>query len=128
LDNFLDNNWRQLLPKPASSAAHPFAKEQFRPNGAMGTDVRWLTIAEAQVAEARQVAANARRGLARRGALATGRARALVAGLERQAPLVEKVAHQALQRIAGTVPDGSERVVSLHDPDARPFSAVRQPA
>lgn len=54
-----------------------------------------------------------------------GIAEALVAGLERQAAVVERVARQARQRIAGVVPDGSERVVSLHDPDARPIRKGR---
>jgi transposase, IS5 family len=84
-----------------------------------------VTIAEHAVADARRVAVNARRGLRRQSGLATGRTRALVAELERTATLIERVAVQTRVRLAGEVPDGSSRIVSLHDPDARPIAKGR---
>jgi len=83
------------------------------------------TIAGKAIADARHVAANARRGLRRRGASASGKAAALVAELERTATLVERVVAQTRVRLAGGVPEGSTRVVSLHDPDARPIAKGR---
>ena len=50
---------------------------------------------------------------------------AILAELERTATLVERVAAQTRVRLAGEVPDGSVRVVSLHDPDARPITKGR---
>ena len=82
-------------------------------------------IADAAVAEARAVAVNARRGLRRAGGDASAKAAALVAELERTATAVERVVAQTRIRMAGEVPDGSTRVVSLHDPDARPIAKGR---
>ncbi len=83
------------------------------------------TIATAAVTEARSVAGNARRGLRRAGDAASGKTAALVAELERTATLVERITAQTRTRLAGEVPDGSRRVVSLHDPDARPIAKGR---
>ena len=83
------------------------------------------TIATSAVADARHVALNARRGLRRKGMSASGRAAALVAELERTAELVERVVAQTRVRLGGGVPDGSRRVVSLHDADARPIAKGR---
>jgi IS5 family transposase len=63
--------------------------------------------------------------LARAGAQASGKAIALVAELERTATLVERVAAQTRLRLSGEVPDGSTRIVSLHDPQARPIRKGR---
>ena len=82
-------------------------------------------IADAAVADARAVARNARRGLARAGANTSAKAIALVAELERTAMLVEQVAAQTRLRLSGDTPDGSTRIVSLHDPDARPIRKGR---
>ena len=83
------------------------------------------TIAVFAIADARHVALNARRGLRRKGMSASGRAAALVAELERTADLVERVVAQTRVRLGGGVPDGSTRVVSLHDADARPIAKGR---
>jgi IS5 family transposase len=83
------------------------------------------TIAVAAIADARHVAVNARRGLRRKGMSASGRAGALVSELERTAELVERVVAQTRVRLGGGVPDGSTRVVSLHDADARPIAKGR---
>jgi IS5 family transposase len=83
------------------------------------------TIAEAAISDARHLATNARRCLRRAGSSATCKAAALVAELERAADLLERVAAQTRTRLSGAVPDGSTRVVSLHDPDARPIAKGR---
>ena len=82
-------------------------------------------IADASVADARAVIRNARRGLARAGAHTSGKAIALIAELERTATLVERVAAQTRVRLSGDTPEGASRIVSLHDPDARPIRKGR---
>jgi hypothetical protein len=84
-----------------------------------------VAIATATVAEVADMVRNARRTLARRGISATSSAWAALAELESLAATVETIAAQARTRIAGRVPDGTSRVVSLHDPDARPIRKGR---
>jgi IS5 family transposase len=82
-------------------------------------------IAERVTDQADAVVRNARRTLRGLGDQATGRARAVV---ERLAQLIERtrrVAVQTRQRLAGMTPDGATRIVSLHDPDARPIAKGR---
>ena len=69
-----------------------------------------------------RVVRNARRRLRHE---PSGRARALVDRLEQLAERTAKIAEQCRQRLAGTTPDGATRVVSLHDPDARPIAKGR---
>lgn len=83
------------------------------------------TIAQAALVEARHVAANAARSLRRQGEAATGAAVSLVAELESTASLIEAVIAQTRTRIGGETPPGATRVVSLHDPDARPIAKGR---
>jgi IS5 family transposase len=82
-------------------------------------------IAEASISEALAVARNARRSFGRAGRPASGRAVALVADIEQTARLLEQIVAQTRTRIAGEIPDGSKRIVSLHDPDARPIAKGR---
>ena len=82
-------------------------------------------IAERTVADARHVAVNARRGLRSVTHTATGKTLALLAELERTAEMVERIAAQTRVRLSGETPDGSTRIVSLHDPDARPIAKGR---
>ena len=83
-------------------------------------------IARRTVAEADAVIRNARRALARRGAQATGRQRAIVEDLATLVDRVERVADQTHQRVVdGVTPPGATRIVSLHDPDARPIAKGR---
>jgi IS5 family transposase len=83
------------------------------------------TVAELTIAESLAVARNARRSLARASKSASGKAVALVAEIEQTAELLEAVVAQTRTRIAGEIPDGSKRIVSLHDPDARPIAKGR---
>ena len=78
------------------------------------------------VGEARAVVRNARRRLRRLGDRATGHDRATVGQLEQLADRVATVAAQTRQRVVdGEIPDGATRIVSLHDPDARPIRKGR---
>ena len=83
------------------------------------------TIAEASIKEALVVAHNARRALRRAGRGASGKAAALVTELERTIGVLEAIVAQTRTRLGGEVPDGSTRIVSLHDTDARPIAKGR---
>jgi IS5 family transposase len=83
------------------------------------------TIAEASMADALAVARNAKRKLARAGTSASGKAVALVAEIEQTSRLLQEIVAQTRTRLSGEVPDGSKRIVSLHDPDARPIAKGR---
>jgi len=54
-----------------------------------------------------------------------GGALALVAEIEHTCRLLEEIVAQTRTRLSGEVPDGSTRIVSLHDPDARPIAKGR---
>jgi transposase, IS5 family len=83
------------------------------------------SIAARAVTEARSVVRSARRSLRRRGEAPTTKAVAVVDDLARTAERVERVVTQTRQRISGITPDGATRIVSLHDPDARPIRKGR---
>jgi IS5 family transposase len=78
-------------------------------------------IAEQAAADAARVARNARRQLARTPSAASGTLERLVADLETTIGRTGQVIGQARTRLAGGTPDGATRLVSLHDPDARPI-------
>jgi IS5 family transposase len=82
-------------------------------------------IAEASIADALAIARNAKRKLARAGTSASGKALALVAEIEQTSKLLQDVVAQTRTRLSGEIPDGSRRIVSLHDPDARPIAKGR---
>jgi IS5 family transposase len=98
-------------------------------------------LAEIAADEAGRLLANAKRALrkataaaARRTAdgqpdPAAGRRRGRLArannDLDELVDAARRIATQTRQRLSGTVPDGSTRRVSLHDPDARPIAKGR---
>jgi IS5 family transposase len=83
-------------------------------------------LAELTVADAGQVAVNARRALARRpDQPVPGRVRRALDEIDRVAAVAEQIVAQTRTRLAGEIPDGASRVVSLHDPDARPIRKGR---
>jgi IS5 family transposase len=88
-------------------------------------NAQMVTIAEASLAEAKEVARNARRGLRRAGVDATGKARAALAELDVTVERLERVVAQTRRRLAGDMPESATRLVSLHDPDARPIKKGR---
>jgi IS5 family transposase len=84
-----------------------------------------VSIAEAALADSAVVIRNARRKLNATGERASGQAVAALAEMERTAGLLAKVIAQTRIRVAGGMPDGASRVVSYHDPDARPIAKGR---
>jgi IS5 family transposase len=82
-------------------------------------------LAELTSTEAQKVLVNARRGLARQGAVASGRLVAAVAELEVILGRTGQVVAQTRSRLGGVMPPSASRLVSLHDPDARPIAKGR---
>jgi IS5 family transposase len=78
-------------------------------------------LAEQAAGDAARVARNARRHLARAGEQASGQLTRLVEELDTIVDRTRQVIGQTHLRLAGQVPDGASRLVSLHDPDARPI-------
>jgi IS5 family transposase len=78
-------------------------------------------LAEQAAADAARVARNARRQLAHAGSSAPGKLARLVSELETTIGRTQQVLGQTRTRLAGQTPDGASRLVSLHDPDARPI-------
>jgi transposase, IS5 family len=136
--------------RSAGRRAHGIAA-RLRLRGAAGRDeaqatVRRITgelaeLAERAAADAQRLLTNARRALRRAQARAAGLAAAggrdpnagrrrgrLRRAVDDLAELLEttrKIAAQTRQRVAGIVPDGATRRVSLHDRDARPIAKGR---
>jgi IS5 family transposase len=82
-------------------------------------------IAEAALADAADVARNARRKLESMAPAVSGQAVRTLLDLEEMVIRVGQVIDQTRARLAGDMPDGATRVVSLHDPDARPIRKGR---
>ena len=91
----------------------------------LAINAEMAAIASTAVREARRVAANAQRSLRLLGDGAPRKLIAIADGLAVTASRVEQIATQTRQRISGTTPDGATRLVSLHDPDARPIRKGR---
>ncbi len=83
-------------------------------------------MARASIREAQAVIRNAKRRVRELGDQATGRQRAIIEDLAVLSERLDAVAAQTRQRVVeGVTPSGATRVVSLHDPDARPISKGR---
>jgi IS5 family transposase len=82
-------------------------------------------MAEDSIAEAARVLLNARRAVARQGDAASGRLRSSAGELEVILERAGRVVAQARCRVAGGMPASASRLVSMHDPDARPIAKGR---
>jgi IS5 family transposase len=88
-------------------------------------NAKMVRIAAEGVREARRVAINARRAIRELGTDAPAKLEAIARQLEITADRVARIARQTRLRLGGNVPDGATRLVSLHDPDARPIRKGR---
>jgi Transposase and inactivated derivatives, IS5 family len=89
-------------------------------------NVELIGIAQASIREAEAVIRNAKRQVRELGDRATGRQRAIITDLSTLCERLEQVASQTRERVVeGVTPSGATRVVSLHDPDARPIAKGR---
>jgi IS5 family transposase len=83
-------------------------------------------LAEAAAAQAAAVLRNGRRAVRRAlGGRVRGRLRRALGELTVTIQRTATVVAQARSRLAGQMPDGATRLVSLHDPDARPIRKGR---
>lgn len=82
-------------------------------------------LAELAATEAEAVLRNARRHLNRQGQNASGRLGALVTELDTILGRTGQVISQTRTRLGGQTPPSATRLVSLHDPDARPIAKGR---
>ena len=91
----------------------------------LGATGELADLAVLAVGDAARVAHNARRHLARAGEQASGKLVRLVEDLEATIARTGQLIGQARIRLAGQTPEGATRLVSLHDPDARPICKGR---
>jgi IS5 family transposase len=82
-------------------------------------------LAATAAEEATAVVRNARRALRRGGENVSGRLAAAVEDLETTLARTARIVAQTRTRLSGQIPDGASRLVSLHDPDARPIPKGR---
>jgi IS5 family transposase len=101
------------------------ARSEQAKQAVLGTTGELAHLAVLAVDDAARVAHNARRHLARGGEQAGGKLARLVEELETTIARTGQLIGQARIRLAGQTPDGATRLVSLHDPDARPICKGR---
>jgi len=82
-------------------------------------------LAEAAMGEADAVIRNARRALRKATGQRKGRLQRAINELDTTLQRTRRVVAQTRSRLAGVMPDSSSRLVSLHDPDARPIRKGR---
>ncbi len=110
--------------RAAGRRARSIAANLKRRTGAAKEAVARITaeladLAAMAVSEARRALVNARRSMARRGG--TPRLRRAIDDLDVLLSRTTRIETQTRLRLAGTTPPGATRLVSLHDPDARPI-------
>ena len=87
---------------------------------------RLADLASDTIGDAGRVVVNARRYLARHPHVPkAGRMRAMIDDLDTLVERTHRIIDQTRQRVGGEVPAGATRLVSLHDPDARPIRKGR---
>jgi len=78
-------------------------------------------LCDKNIAEAKVLLRNARRYAARQGDAVPGRLLAAIADLDTLLGRAARIVAQTRTRLAGDTPESATRLVSLHDPDARPI-------
>jgi IS5 family transposase len=106
-----------------SISAHLKLRNDEAKASVLGITGELADLAEATADEATKVLLNARRHLSRQGAAASGRPSSAVAELEVIVGRTTQGIAQTRTRLAGATPTAATRLVSLHDPDARPPDA-----
>jgi transposase, IS5 family len=114
--------------RAASRRARSIAANLKRRTGEAKETVRRITgeladLAAKMAADANRALTNARRTLKQRGG--TGRLQRAVCDLQVLIARTLQIVAQTRLRLSGTTPPGASRLVSLHDPDARPINKGR---
>ena len=112
--------------RSAGKRARSIAANLKRRSGEAKDAVKAITgelaeLATATAADAKRVISNAKRAQRRQGAAASGRLARAITDLETLIERTGRVVDQTRTRLAGDTPPGATRLVSLHDPDARPI-------
>lgn len=112
--------------RSAGKRARSIAANLKRRTGEAKDEVRRITgdladLAGTAAVEAERVISNAKRALRRQGAAASEKLARAVADLETLLERTGKIIVQTRTRLTGETPPGATRLVSLHDPDARPI-------
>jgi transposase, IS5 family len=112
--------------RSAGKRARSIAANLKRRTGEATDEVRRITgdladLAGTAAGEAERVMTNAKRALRRQGSTASGKLARAVAGLETLLERTGKIIDQTRTRLTDDTPPGASRLVSLHDPDARPI-------
>jgi transposase, IS5 family len=112
--------------RSAGKRARAIAANLKRRTGEARDEVKRITaeltvLAGTAAAEAQRVLSNAKRALRRQGAAVSGKLARAVADLETLVERTGTIIVQTRTRLAGGTPPGASRLVSLHDPDARPI-------
>lgn len=112
--------------RSAGKRARSIAANLKRRSGEAKDAVKAITgelaeLATTTAADAKRVISNAKRTLRRQGAAASGRLERAITDLETLIERTGRVVDQTRTRLAGDTPPGATRLVSLHDPDARPI-------
>jgi len=122
--NFRDR--RRQAGRRAHEIAASLRKRSEDAKGAAGRVTGEMTALAAKAAtQAEAVARNARRALRRKGSPLPGRTRRVLKDLATTIERTRRIIHQTRTRLAGETPEGATRLVSLHDPDARPIRKGR---
>ena len=111
--------------KARSIAAHLKLRTDEARTAVLAITAELADLAETAGSEATAVVVNARRKIARDALKPGSKLDALVTDLETLLGRTTQVVAQTRLRLAGTPPEGSTRLVSLHDPDARPIKKGR---
>jgi transposase, IS5 family len=112
--------------RSAGKRARSIAANLKRRSGEARDEVKRITadlaeLAGTAAAEAERVIGNAKRALRRQGGAASGKLARAVDDLETLVERTGKIIVQTRTRLDGHIPPGASRLVSLHDPDARPI-------
>lgn len=118
----MSNRIRSALRRARSINANLHRRSDERLAEVHRINTELVAIARRVAAEAEAVVVNARRKLRRS---VSGRARALADELARTIQATNKIAAQTAERMAGGMPSGATRIVSLHDLDARAIKKGR---
>lgn len=116
---------RAARARAHSIGAHLRSRTEEAKDAVLALTGELAELAEASLGEAAAVVRNARRYAGRAGDEVSGRLLAAIAELEMVTDRAGRIVAQTRTRLAGRPVDSATRLVSLHDPDARPIKKGR---
>ncbi len=117
---------RRAAGRRAHEIAASLRKRSEEAKGAAGRVTGEMAALAAKAAEqAEAVVRNARRALRHKGSPIPGHTRRVLEDLATTIERTRRIIDQTRTRLSGETPEGATRLVSLHDPDARPIRKGR---